>query len=195
MPITAEITNAEGFPTIVKLRDGNKRVEVFFESGVGFKINGSKRSLTPEMLELLRMIYPAQLKLAPEDVKVNVLKLLDAGKQIQAESSFAGPGWGIQVLYTVPVGKTFYLIGFDLLVNATNATLPYEGNLYFWDPAGAGTSYNIALLTVDVVGAGQNTSLHANGAFTLFRLPEGWSIRTYAANNSAIDSMITGIEI
>lgn len=62
MTITAEITTVDDVPAHVTLKDGNKNINVEY-SATGFTITGSSRSLTPEMLELLKLIYPAQQKL------------------------------------------------------------------------------------------------------------------------------------
>lgn len=128
--IEAEVVTTEGFPSVVKLRDGNKNIEVFFERNVGFKIKGSRRSLTPEMIDLLRLVYPA---------RENPRHFYDSGSLVSNNVDVsAGAAEVITELYTVPGGKKLFLLNSYLCLSDGGGGSPY-GDLHVYDPSTGNT--------------------------------------------------------
>lgn len=69
MSITAEISRDEaGFPSFVTVKDRNKKLTVTYDSEKGFSIKGSRASFTPELLNVLSMIYPVTQKVKVESI-------------------------------------------------------------------------------------------------------------------------------
>lgn len=124
------------------------------------------------------------------NIKSNPLMLLDAGTRVHAESHHANSN---VVLYTVPAGRIFYLLGWSLTGGAAAAANPWTSSLYFWDGL---ASYDICRLETNIGGVGnQPMVLEDAGAFTSLALTFGWSIRSYASVGGITDSSIVGIEI
>lgn len=64
MSIKAEIIrDDDGFPVAVTVRQGAKTVSVSYDKDTGLTVEGSRRSLTEELMQVLRLIYPAQEKI------------------------------------------------------------------------------------------------------------------------------------
>ena len=126
------------------------------------------------------------------DSKKSTLALLDAGTRLHAEAAFVG--LATTVLYTVPANRTFYFIGYDHQGENRVAASAWHSQLYFWDPAGAGTSYNISYVGTTLFNVATGLAMHDSGEFTMLTLPAGWSIRGYCPNaNSYQSSAIVGV--
>ena len=132
-----------------------------------------------------RKVNSARRRDANARASASVIDLLDTGK---FDLHYGDVTNGIAVLYTVPPGRTFYLVGYDVNAAPVNLAIAVAADLYYADP-GAVNQWNVSNLE----GAVGCTNIHASMPLPYISIPEGYSFRIYGDVNTHIFGTVSGV--
>ncbi len=120
-------------------------------------------------------------------IKANSLTLIDSGVFIHR--SVIALVNATAVVYTVPGGKAFYLLGYDYNVRRTVGGLDeLSSNMFYNDGVARPMVYGDGTTTTDVI--------HSQLSFTLLRIEEGTTLSVTSDNlSSEVSTSVYGVEI
>lgn len=140
-----------------------------------------------EDIPLITNILAPGLSALLEDFDSSTEKLLTHGTRVESVANITD---GRATLYTVPIGRAFYILFYDLNIEQTAAGL-IEGSLNYTPDAV--TYYDFCYLRGDE--AGNVYSLHESKSFTFMRLPYPYSITVWAGAVTRSDGAMVGVEV
>ncbi len=132
-----------------------------------------------------RPSYSARRRDANARASVSVMNLLDTGK---FDLHYSDVTNGIAVLYTVPPGRTFYLVGYDINAAPVNPAIAIAADLFYLADDLV-TQWNVSNLE----GAIGCLNIHSSMALPYVSIPEGYSFRIYGDVNTHIFGTVSGV--
>lgn len=132
-----------------------------------------------------RRVSSARRRDAFARASASVIDQLDTGKFVLAYGDVTN---GIAVLYTVPPGRTFYLVGYDVNTSPVNVAVAIAADLYYCDP-GAVNQWNMC----NQEGAVGCLNIHDSMPLPYISIPSGWSFRIYGDVNSHVYATVSGV--